>query len=176
MSYAIFVINPGSAPFAKKCSVTSARVWPMKSASKGFMIASTCALLGTGAPIVLNVSTPMMPITRLFSRRAASIATGPPIEWPTRISLWLGTAASAVGAAVAGEIDRDDRVLLPELGHLLAPVVRVARPAVDQHERGLAAAVHAVLHVRAIRRDGDARRAFRRRGPGFSRGRGRGGR
>ena len=77
----------------------------------------------------LNVSTPMMPMTRPLSRRAASMATGPPMECPTRMSCLLGTADSAVatswpnramrpvgavavGAAMAREIHGDQRVFL----------------------------------------------------------------
>jgi len=44
-------------------------------------------------------STPMMPITRLPSLRAASMATGPPIEWPTRMICSEGTADSAVATS-----------------------------------------------------------------------------
>ena len=149
----------------------------MKSASNGLMMASTCALLGSGAPIDLKVSTPMMPMTRPLSRRAASMATGPPIEWPTRMICLLGTADSAVATswpkrAMVQSVRLPSvppwparstvttRVFLLELRHLLAPVVRIAGPAVDEHQRRFAAAIHAVLHVDAVGRDGDARRAF----------------
>ena len=57
------------------------------------------AVVGMGPPMDLKVSTPMMPMTRFLSSRAASIATGPPIEWPTRMSCWFGTAASAVATS-----------------------------------------------------------------------------
>ena len=161
----------------KRCSVTSVRVCPMKSASKGLISASTWALPGAGAPIDLKVSTPMMPMTRPLSARAASIATGPPIEWPTRMICLLGTVDSAAATSPPKRAMVQSLRLLSvppwparstmtsvyfrlNGAHLFTPVVRIAGPSVDEHQRRFAAAVHAVLHVHAIRRDRDARRAF----------------
>ena len=139
---------------------------------------------GAGAPIDLKVSTPMMPMTRPLSsargfdghRAAHGVADQDDLLVRHRrqrgghVLAEAGDApvgAIAVGAAVAGEIHRDQRVFLLEHRHLLAPVVRIAGPAVDEHQRRLAAAVHAVLHVHAVGRDRDARRAFG--GLGFAR-------
>ena len=128
--------------------------------------------------MVLNVSTPMMPMTRPLSsargldghRAAHRVADeddllvrhgrqrGRPRPAPNRAmvqSLRLPSVPPWPARSTVTSV-----YLLLERRHLFAPVVRVAGPAVDEHQRRLAAAVHAVLHVHAVRRDRDARRAF----------------
>ena len=101
----------------------------MKSASNGLMMASTCGLLGAGAPIDLKVSTPMMPMTRSLEqargfdghRTSHGVADQDDLlvrHRRKRCGHVLAEArhapvgAVAVGAAVAGQIDGDQRVLL----------------------------------------------------------------
>jgi len=58
------------------------------------------------------------------------------------------------GFAVAGEIDRHDRVSLREERNLVLPVPAVAAPAVYEDERRLAAPLHRVPYRRTVRGDG----------------------
>ncbi len=124
--------------------------------------------------MVLNESTATMPTTRSPMRRAASSATGAPIEWPTSTTFRLVKLADdgrdilteiahrpvravRTGCAVTAEIDRHGGVLRLQRSDLLFPVIAVARPAVDEHDRRLAAAIHVILDVHAIGRRDDLR-------------------